>query len=414
MKILLGVCGGVAAYKSAELLRILQRQGIDVQVAMTAGAEKFVTPLTFASLSGRQVLTSLWTPTVSETSANPNRFDIEHIRVAQEVDAVVIAPATANMIARLAHGLADDLLSTLCLATPKPILLAPAMNVVMWQNAATQENLATLRRRGFYIIEPASGELACGMVGEGRLAEPADIAEAACNMLHRTSDLAGEVVLITAGGTREPIDPVRFLGNRSSGKMGHALAEAAHLRGARVILITTSPLDVTHGIEVIRVTTAVEMQCAVHERLPQATVVVMAAAVADYRVKEPAPHKLKKQDTFTLELIRNEDILRSVIARCQQGTTVIGFAAETENLLPEAERKLREKQLDAIVANDVSQVGSGFESDRNAGFLLTADGTQTPLPLSSKRAMADTIWDRLSTIREAASLRTAPALSTGK
>ena len=414
MKVLLGVCGGVAAYKSAELLRVLQRRGVEVQVAMTAGAEKFVTPLTFASLSGRQVMTSLWTPMVAETSGEPGQFEIEHIRVAQDVDAVVIAPATANMIAKLAHGLADDLLSTLCLATPKPIVLAPAMNVVMWKNAATQENLATLRKRGMQIVEPGSGELACGMVGEGRLAEPQQIADAVCAVLHRTSDLAGEVVLVTAGGTREPIDPVRFLGNRSSGRMGHAVAEAAQARGARVVLVTASLLEVAHGIEVVRVTTAAEMERAVLEHLSQATVVVMAAAVADYRMKDVAPHKLKKQETLTLELVRNHDILRSVIARREEGTTVIGFAAETENLLAEAERKLQQKELDAIVANDVSRAGTGFESDRNEGYLLTADGERVVLPLSSKRQMAGAIWDRLGAVREAAALRGELALSTGK
>ena len=391
MKIILGVTGGVAAYKAAELTRELQRRGAEVQVVLTAGAERFVTPLTFAALSGRQVLTSIWQPAISEhADAEPDAFDIEHIRIAQEAGAIVIAPATANVIAKLAHGLADDLLTTLCLATTAPIFLAPAMNVNMWRNPATQDNLATLRGRGMRVVEPGAGYLACGMVGEGRLADPSEIADAVLAPARR--DLTGQTVLITAGGTREPIDPVRFLGNRSSGRMGFALAEAALARGAEIILITAAspPPHLQH----LRVETAAQMQQAVMAQLPRATMVIMAAAVADYRVAEPALQKLKKKNSLTLELTRNEDILRQVVAHRDPGTVVVGFAAETENLLEEARRKLREKGVDAIVANDVSQSGTGFDADQNAGYLLTPD-KEIALPSSTKRQMADRIFDLL-------------------
>ena len=403
MKILLGVTGGIAAYKAAELTRELQRRGAEVQVVMSAGAEKFVTPLTFAALSGRQVLTSLWEPVVGEAvSGEAGTFDMEHIRVAQEIDAVVIAPATANTIAKLAHGLADDLLSTICLATTAPLLIAPAMNVNMWRHAATQENVATLRARGVRVIEPGAGYLACGMVGEGRLAEVVEIADAAFWAVkeagRKRDDLAGEVFLITAGGTREPIDPVRFLGNRSSGKMGVAVAQAAVARGAKVVLVTAAGADASLRCEQVVVGTAAEMQRAVMERLPEATVVVMAAAVADYRVKEVAGQKLKKRDSMVLELERNEDILRRVVVEKIPGTVVIGFAAETERVLEEGRRKLRAKGVDAMVANDVSRVDSGFEVDRNAGMLLMRDA-EVELPPSSKRDMAERILDYVGAMR---------------
>ncbi len=396
MKVLLGVCGGIAAYKAAELTRELQRRGADVQVAMTAGAERFVTPLTFAALSGHPVLTSLWNPTTSEQSqGDASRFDIEHIRVAQEADVLVIAPATANFIAKLAHGMADDLLSTICLATTAPILIAPAMNVNMWQNVATQENIKTLQRRNIRLIAPAAGSLACGMVGEGRLAEPVDIADAVTRDAHQ---LTGETILITAGGTREPIDPVRFIGNRSSGKMGIALAEAALARGAKVLLISAASPASHLACEQVPVTTAAEMQEAVLTHLPHASVVIMAAAVSDYRVDIPAAQKLKKTDRLSLDLVRNEDILRQIVQNRRPGTLVIGFAAETERVLEEGRRKLHEKGVDAIIANDVSQADHGFETDHNAGILLTR-GEEVSLPLSSKRAMAESILDHLPTIR---------------
>lgn len=410
MKILLGVCGGVAAYKSAELTREFKRRGAEVQVAMTGGAERFVTPLTFSALSGRQVLTSLWEPSVSETAAGHTEvFDIEHIRVAQEIDVLVVAPATANLIAKLAHGLADDLLSTICLATTRPMLLAPAMNVNMWHHPATQANIRTLQERGVFLVAPASGDLACGMVGEGRLAGLTEIADAVFAAVRSVPldhvdarDLAGETILITAGGTREPIDAVRYIGNRSSGKMGLALAEASLARGAEVILITAATRSFSSLLpcEQIQVNTALEMEQAVLAQLPRSSAVLMAAAVSDYRVLSPSEQKVKKQEKMTLELTQNRDILRQVVLHRRPDTLVVGFAAETENVLEEGRRKLREKGVDAILANDVSQAGSGFDADSNAGVLLMHDKEVT-LPLSSKREMAERILDHLRSMRSA-------------
>jgi phosphopantothenoylcysteine decarboxylase/phosphopantothenate--cysteine ligase len=400
VKILLGVCGGIAVYKAAELTRELQRRGADVQVAMTASAEKFVTPLTFAALSGRQVLTSLWTPSKNDRAPEePDAFDIEHIRVAQEIDAFVIAPATANMIAKLAHGVADDLLSTIYLATRAPVFIAPAMNVNMWHHPATQQNVETLVERGVKFVAPASGHLACGMVGDGRLADPQIIADTIYAAISNPADLVGETILITAGGTREPIDPVRYIGNRSSGKMGLALAEAAVARGAKVILITAAKeLPSTSSFKQISVDTAGEMLAAVLTHLHSSTSVIMAAAVSDYRVLEPASQKLKKRDHLTLKLIRNEDILAHVISQRRPDTVVIGFAAETENVVEEGRRKLREKGADAIVANDVSQPDRGFEVSRNGGTLLTCEG-EIDLPVSTKREMADRIFNHFDLVR---------------
>jgi phosphopantothenoylcysteine decarboxylase/phosphopantothenate--cysteine ligase len=388
----------VAAYKAAELTRELQRRGAEVQVVLTASGERFVTPLTFAALSGRQVLTSLWSASTGESAAqDAASFDIEHIRIAQEIDAVVIAPATANTIARLAHGMADDLLSTIVLATKAPVLLAPAMNVNMWHSASVQQNIATLRARGVRIMDPGAGELACGMVGEGRLAEPTEIADAVIAVLVRVRDLDGETILITTGGTREPIDAVRYIANRSSGKMGFALAEAALDRGARVILVTAAgaaPL----ACEQILVNTAAEMQQAVLAQLSGATTVIMAAAVSDYSVAEPSQHKRKKTESLSLELTQNDDILKQVAQQRRPGTIVIGFAAETDDLLNEGRRKLREKGVDAILANDVSMAGSGFDASHNAGVLITHD-EEFAIPLTSKREMSDQILDRLGSLK---------------
>lgn len=390
MKILLGVSGGIAAYKAAELTRELRRRDFDVQVAMTQSAQRFVTPLTFATLSGHPVLTSLWEPNAPGSAS----FDIDHTAIAQEISAVLVAPATANTLARLAHGMADDPLSTIALATKAPLFLAPAMNVNMWHHPATQENLATLRRRGATVIEPESGSLACGMVGEGRLPDPRHIADTLVTALQHARDLTGEHLLITAGGTREPIDPVRYLGNRSSGKMGHALAEAALARGAQVTLITAAPPP-SISCTVVRVNTAAEMQSAALAHLSTATAVIMAAAVADFRPAHVANGKIKKSSTLTLELIRNDDILAQIVAQRKPETLVIGFAAETSNLLEEARRKLREKHLDAIVANDVSSLDTGIEADHNQGIFLTPHH-EAPLPRSTKRLMADRILDQLA------------------
>jgi len=402
VRVLLGVCGGVAAYKAAELTRELQRRGAEVQVVMTAGAERFVTPLTFAALSGRQVLGSMWTPGVSESAgAAAAEFDIEHIRVAQEIDAFVVAPATANTIAKLALGMADDLLSTIFLATKAPVILAPAMNVNMWRNEATQRNVELLRRRGVRFVAPGDGYLACGMVGEGRLADVMEIADTLF-AVERARDLVGETILITAGGTREPIDPVRYVGNRSSGKMGFAMAEAALARGAEVIMISAAT-EGTHDVacEQIRVETASQMQEVVLASLPRASVVLMGAAVADYGVAQPAAQKIKKRQSLTLELTQNEDILRHIVRQKRPDTLVIGFAAETENVLEEGRRKLREKGVDAMVANDVSQADRGFGVDRNAGVFLTRMD-EVELPLESKREMAERILDGLVMMRAAA------------
>lgn len=400
MKILLGVCGGIAAYKAAELVRDLQRAGADVQVVMTGDATRFITPLTLASLSGKQVLSSLWSPSTAETTTTePQSFDIEHIRLAQEADAILIAPATANTLAKLAHGNADDLLTTICLASRAPLLIAPAMNVNMWHHPATKHNITTLRTRGAVIIEPGQGDLACGMVGEGRLAANDRIIAAVLRTARRTGDLSGETILITAGGTREPIDAVRFIGNRSSGKMGFALAHAALARGAEVILISTVKPPSDLHCEHIRVATADQMLTAVLDQLPRASMLFMAAAVSDYRIQDPATHKRKKTPTLTLDLIQNDDILMRAIRDRSERTLVIGFAAETHDLLEEARRKLHTKGADAIIANDVSRADAGFETDLNEGILITRD-QEFPLPHSSKRAMADAIFDRLVPITD--------------
>lgn len=396
MKVTVGVTGGIAAYKAAELVRALQKQALDVHVVMTAGAVRFIAPLTFAALTGHRVITGLWDGDGQVPNANSA---IEHIAEAQSTQALLIAPATADVLARLAHGLADDFLTTMALATPAPLLLAPAMNAQMWDHPATQANVATLRERGAQIILPASGYLACGMVGDGRLAEIDAIVASVLDRLHRRHDLANETVLITAGGTREPLDPVRYLGNRSSGKMGYALAEACAARGARVLLVTApTRLTPPAGCEVIPVTTTSEMRQAVLERLPGATVVIKAAAVADYRPRLVAEQKIKRSGPLTLELEPTEDILAEVVSERRPGTLVIGFAAETEQPLEHARGKLARKGADAMVLNDVGRPGIGFDSDRNAVTFLTAN-TSIDLPEMPKRALADRILNEILTLR---------------
>ena len=408
MRVLLGVCGGIAAYKAAELVRALQQRGVDVQVAMTASAQEFVRPLTFAALTGRQVIGSLWQP---ETQGE-GEFAIEHIAVAQEIEALVIAPATANMLAKLAQGLADDFLSTAYLATRAPVVVAPAMNVNMWEHAATQANVRVLESRGARIVAPGEGYLACGMVGGGRLAEVEAIAEAVthCAIPPETKEpfemghpesLAGETVLVTAGGTREAVDAVRFLGNRSSGKMGHALAEEAAARGARVVLVTASSLAAPGGCEVVRVVSAREMYAAVLEHLPQATIVVKAAAVADFRPAQEVTGKLRRGGGMVLDLEPTEDILAAVMARRTAGTVVVGFAAETADVLANGRSKLMRKGVDALVVNDVSGAETGFDADENAGWWLTADET-LELVRASKRAMAGRILDLATRLKAVA------------
>ena len=402
MKVMVGVSGGIAAYKAAEVVRALQRQALEVRVVMTEAAQKFVQPLTFAALTGHSVITSLWP--ASEENSGSGEASIEHIAEAQWADALVVAPATAGILAKFAHGLADDFLTTMYLATTAPVLVAPAMNVNMWEHPATQANLELLRQRGVRVIEPDSGQLACGMVGPGRMAEPEFIANAVLNALGRSHDLAGEVVLITAGGTREALDPVRFLGNRSSGKMGYALAEAAQSRGARVILVSApSALYPPAHCELVKVTTADEMREAVLTRMTEATVVIKSAAVADYRPTVVADQKLKRTGPLTVEFTPTEDILAEVVRQRRPGQLIVGFAAETENPLENGRAKLLRKGVDAIVVNDVSREGIGFDSDRNGATFLTAT-TAIDLPDMSKRAMADRILDEVVGLRRPQSL----------
>jgi len=401
MRVTVGVSGGIAAYKAAELVRALQRQALEVHVVMTAAAGKFVQPLTFAALTGHKVVTSLWDEWESDEAAQNG---IEHIGEAQWADALVVAPATANILGKFAHGIADDFLTTLYLATTAPVLVAPAMNVNMWEHPATRANLEILRQRGVRVVEPGTGELACGMVGAGRMAEPEAIADAVMDALGRRHDLAGEVVLVTAGGTREALDPVRFLGNRSSGKMGYALADAAQSRGAKVILISgPSALHPPAHCELIRITSAEEMRHTVLSRMEESTLIIKAAAVADYRPVSVSGQKLKRTGPMTLELEPTEDILAEVVRRRRPGQLIVGFAAETENRMENGRAKLLRKGADAIVVNDVSGDGLGIDADLNAATFLTLS-TAIELPEMPKRKLADRILDEILTLRRPLSL----------
>jgi len=390
MKIALGVCGGIAAYKAAEIVRLLQDRGIRVQVVMTNSAQEFVRPLTFAALSGEKVITGMF----SEAAGSEPNIDsaIEHIAVAQSIDALVVVPATADVIGKFAQGIANDFLTTLYLATTAPVVVAPAMNVNMWEHPATQQNLETLRNRGVKIVEPGGGYLACGMTGPGRLAENEAVVAAVLEALGALQDLAGETVLITAGPTREKIDPVRYLTNRSSGRMGYALAEAALRRGARVLLVSgPTALNPPAAAEFTKVESAQQMLEAVLRLLPEASIVIKTAAVADYKVSNPSAQKMKRASRLTLELEPTTDILAE-IARRKTSQTVIGFAAETENIVENANKKLRTKSLDAIVVNDVSREGVGFDSDRNAVTILTPSET-IQVPETSKWEVAQRVLD---------------------
>ncbi len=401
MKVTVGVTGGIAAYKSAELVRDLQKHALDVHVVMTAAARQFIAPLTFAALTGHKVITGLWTPEGSghEGDAGVAASPVEHIDAAQSTDALVVAPATADILAKFAHGIADDFLTTMYLATTAPVIVAPAMNVNMWNHPATQANLETLANRHVRIVAPDSGYLACGMVGAGRLAENSAIVEAVLSVLHHRNDLTGETILITAGGTREALDPVRFLGNRSSGKMGYAMAEAAQRRGARVILVSApTALRPPANVEVVPVVTTQQMRDAVLGRLDQATIVIKAAAVADYRPRAQADQKLRRSGPLTLELEPTEDILVAVVERRRPGMLVVGFAAETQDALAHGRDKLLRKGADAIVLNDVSREGVGFDSDRNAVTFLTRDRS-IEMPELPKRELADQILDEILTLR---------------
>jgi phosphopantothenoylcysteine decarboxylase/phosphopantothenate--cysteine ligase len=396
MKIALGVSGGIAVYKSAEIVRLLQDHGVRVQVIMTRAAQEFVRPLTFAALSGEKVITDLFG---SEAQQANVESAIEHIAVAQAIDALLVAPATADVIARFAQGIASDFLSTLYLATTAPVVLAPAMNVNMWNHPATQANLEILRKRGVKVVEPDSGYLACGMVGAGRLAENAAIVASVLKVLGASRDLAGETVLVTAGPTREKVDPVRYLTNRSSGRMGYAVAEAALRRGARVLLVS-GPVSIAPpgAAELTRIETADEMRAAVLKLLPESTVVIKTAAVADYRAKDAARQKIKRKGAMTLELEPTVDILAEV-ARQKSSQIVVGFAAETENVLENARKKLSSKSLDAIVVNDVSREGVGFDSDRNAVTIISQDEV-VEVPETSKWEVAQRVLDKVVKLRK--------------
>jgi len=396
MRIALGVTGGVAAYKAAELVRRLQQEQIEVQVVMTRSAQEFVAPLTFAALTGQKVITELFG---AEAPANVESA-IEHIAVAQRIDALVIAPATADIIAKLAHGVADDFLTTLYLATTASVIVAPAMNVNMWENAATRENVKTLRDRGVHVVAPDEGYLACGMTGAGRLAGLEAIVETILEALGVRRDLENETVVVTAGPTCEDLDPIRFLTNRSSGRMGYAVAEAAARRGARVVLISGPvSLETPLGAERVDVRTTEQMHRAVLASLERATIVVMAAAVADYRPVMPSLNKLKRgTERLNIEFEPTVDILAD-LSRRKGEQLLVGFAAETEQLAEHARRKLKEKSADLIVANDVTAPGAGFDHDTNVVTIFRSDGREQSLPKLTKIQVAHRILDEVVELR---------------
>ncbi len=391
--VLLGVTGSIAAYKAVELASRLAQSGAKLDVVMTASATRFVTPLTFRSITHRPVVTDMF--------GTPEEYDIEHIALAERADVVLVAPATANVMAKLAAGIADDMLCCTILATRAPVLLAPAMNAGMWENTITQENVAKLRARGIKIVEPGYGSLACGTEGKGRLADLEDILTAVRQTLDRKSDLAGRGVVVTAGGTQEPIDPVRLICNRSSGKMGYALAEAARERGAKVTLITApTALPAPVGVEVLQIQTALQMREAVLSAVPESDVLIMAAAVADYRPATAAKSKLKKEEfpLMQLELIRNPDIVSEV-----KGNLIkVGFAAESENVVQNATIKLKNKGLHLIVANDITEPGSGFGVDTDRVVLVDSRGKVKELPLLPKSEVAHKILDEVTALLTAA------------
>ena len=398
MRITLGVTGGVAAYKAAELVRRLQQEGFSVQVVMTRGAREFVTPLTFAALSGQKVITDLF----GKASGGEANLDsaIEHIAVAQRTDLLLVAPATADILAKFAHGVADDFLTTLYLATEAPVIVAPAMNVNMWNHRATQENVETLRARGVQIVDPDEGYLACGMTGAGRLAGQEEIIVAVREALHAQRDLEGETILVTAGPTCEDLDPVRYLTNRSSGKMGYAVAEAAARRGAKVTLVSgPTSLEFPAGVEPIHVRTAEEMYGAVTARFAECSIAILAAAVADYRPVEKHPQKMKRSKaTLTVQLEPTKDILADV-AKVKGERLVVGFAAETDHVAENARKKLTAKNADLIVANDVTAEGAGFDLDTNVVTLFARDGRDLPLPRMTKNEAAQRILDEVVRLR---------------
>lgn len=413
----LGVTGGIAAYKAVEVMRLLQKAGCEVSVAMTRHATEFVQPLTFRALTDKHVIVDDYDP------ENPD--PIAHINFSQNIDLLLIVPATANIIGKFANGVADDFLSSTYLATTAPVMIAPAMNTTMWEQPATQRNVAQLRKDGVHFVEPVAGELACKTVGTGKLEDVENIVEQAMSLLemqnaecrmqnqekevhhssfitHHSQDLLGEKILLTVGGTREAIDPVRFISNHSSGKMGFAVAEAAAARGAKVTVVAgATTVEPPANVNVIRAVSAEEMYAAVQKELPKATVFVGAAAVADYAPASAADAKIKKdgRDVMTLELKKTPDILAEVSKNRHDGLLVVGFAAETNDVIGYARSKMEKKGLDMVVANDITKEGAGFNTDTNIATILTRDGDETELPLMSKRELADKILDEVVKLR---------------
>lgn len=405
MKVALGVTGGVAAYKAAELVRRLQEERLDVQVVMSRAAQQFITPLTFAALTGKRVIIGMFGaddsgPAPASGTANVESA-IEHIAVAQRIDLLLVAPATADILGKFAHGIAEDFLSTLYLATKAPVVVAPAMNVNMWEHPATQDNLALLRARGVHVVDPDEGYLACGMVGSGRLAATDAIVRKVRDVLGIRNDLAGKTVVVTAGPTREDLDPVRFFTNRSSGKMGYAMAEAAARRGAHVVLVSgPTDLQVPEGVDWVPVRTTEEMRSAVHDRAAEAHIVIMAAAVSDYRPATTHSKKLKRSsERLVLELEPTTDILAEA-GREKGARILVGFAAETDRVAENARSKLARKGADMIVANDVTQEGAGFDTDTNIVTFFLRDGREISLPKLTKFEVANRVLDQVLAIRQ--------------
>lgn len=391
--VVLGVTGGIAVYKACELLRLLQKRGIDVFVVMTQNACRFVAPLTFETLSGH--------PVAVDTFDRPQTWEVEHIALAKRADLFLIAPATANIMGKMACGIADDMLSTTVMATRAPVLVAPAMNTGMWENAAVQQNVKTLRARGVEIVAPVSGHLACGDNGAGKLEDVAVIAERACEMLFAKRDMEGLRVMVTAGPSREALDPVRYISNRSSGKMGYAIAQAAQKRGAEVTLLSGPvAIEAPQGVKLVPFTTTQELLDRASELAQEQDLLIQAAAPADYRAKEIAPQKIKKQggEPMTFTLVENPDVAATLGKAKRSGQVFVGFAAETNDVLAHARDKLARKNLDMIVANDVTRPGAGFDVDTNIVTLITKDG-QEALPMMSKAEVAQRILDRALALR---------------
>lgn len=391
--VVLGVTGGIAVYKACELLRLLQKRGIDVFVVMTQNACRFVAPLTFETLSGH--------PVAVDTFDRPQTWEVEHIALAKRADLFLIAPATANIMGKMACGIADDMLSTTVMATRAPVLVAPAMNTGMWENAAVQQNVKTLRARGVEIVAPVSGHLACGDSGAGKLEDVAVIAERACELLFAKKDMEGLRVMVTAGPSREALDPVRYISNRSSGKMGYAIAQAAQKRGAEVTLLSGPVvIEAPQGVKLVPFTTTQELLDRASELAQEQDLLIQAAAPADYRAKEVAPQKIKKQggEPMTFTLVENPDVAATLGKAKRSGQVFVGFAAETNDVLAHARDKLARKNLDMIVANDVTRPGAGFDVDTNIVTLITKDG-QEALPMMSKAEVAQRILDRALALR---------------